>query len=320
MTFRDFWQPLSRLYGDDEARAIARLVMERRFDLSMTDIACGAVERIDEEELKAVVSRLLTGEPVQYVLGEAEFCGRLFRVEPGVLIPRPETEWLCWKAVEMMVAMESQHKGQCGSCNILDIGTGSACIACTVALEAELDRRDSLHAKSVESDSLHVTAWDISERAIAVARSNALALGAKVKVEKQDALTPPSDVHRWDIIVSNPPYVCEKEKKAMHKNVLDHEPAEALFVPDDDPLLFYRVIGSYAVRALKPGGALLLEINPLYASELQDLLSRTALCPSIGEPTPNPSLGEGRFAEVEIHEDIFGKKRFAKATHPQPLS
>ena len=285
MTFRDFWQPLSQLYEAEEARAIARLVMERRFGLSMTDIACGAVEGIEEKELTAIVNRLLTGEPVQYVLGEAEFRGRMFRVEPGVLIPRPETEGLVDLLFDdllfdnLLDDLLFDHLW-----SILDIGTGSGCIACTVALEAE----------SRKLDSPNVTAWDISDRAIAVARSNVLALGAKVNVEKQDALTPPDDVHRWDIIVSNPPYVCEHEKMAMHQNVLDHEPAEALFVPDDDPLLFYRAIGRYAVRALKPGGALLLEINPLYANELQELLSATG------------------FAGVEIHEDIFGKKRFAR--------
>ena len=293
MTYRDFWQPLSQLYGEDEARAIARLVMERRFGLSMTDIACGAVEGIDEEELTAILSRLLTGEPVQYVLGEAEFCGRMFHVESGVLIPRPETEGLCRKVTEVVVAMESQRKERDGGYEVLDVGTGSGCIACTVTLE--MQRLKALLATEMSAE---VMAWDISDRAIAVARGNALALGAKVNVEKQDALNPPDDVHRWDIIVSNPPYVCEHEKMAMHQNVLDHEPAEALFVPDDDPLLFYRAIGRYAVRALKPGGALLLEINPIYASELQELLM---------------SMG---FAGVEIYEDIFGKKRFAKAKTP----
>ena len=292
MTFRNFWQPLVGLYGEGEARAIARLVMERRFSLSMTDIACGSVEGIDEEELTDIRERLIKGEPVQYVLRETEFCGRRFRVEPGVLIPRPETEELCRKAVEVtaamvaVVAMESQRKERDGRYSVLDVGTGSGCIACTVALE--MQRLEAL-------PTTEVTAWDISDRAIGIARSNADALGAKVNVEKQDALTPPDDFHRWDIIVSNPPYVCEKEKMAMHENVLGHEPAEALFVPDDDPLLFYRAIGRYAVRALKPWGTLLLEINPLYASELQELLS---------------VLG---FAEVEIQEDVFGKKRFAVA-------
>ncbi|MBO7141216.1 MAG: peptide chain release factor N(5)-glutamine methyltransferase [Prevotella sp.] len=273
MKFRDFWQPLVGLYDDGEARAIARLVMERRFGLSMTDIACGAVERLDEEELDAVRQRLLTGEPVQYVLGEAVFCGRTFHVVPGVLIPRPETEWLCHKAVSsFLLRFYRNHPF-----SILDIGTGSGCIACTLALET----------------SAEVVAWDISDRAIDIARSNALALGANVKVEKQDALNPPDDVHRWDLIVSNPPYVCEHEKMAMHPNVLGHEPAEALFVPDDDPLLFYSSIARYAVRALKLEGELLLEINPLYASELQTLLS-----------------GMG-FSEGEIQEDDFGEKRFA---------
>lgn len=273
MKFRDFWQPLVGLYDDGEARAIARLVMERRFGLSMTDIAAGSVERLDEEELDSVRCRLLTGEPVQYVLGEAVFCGRTFHVAPGVLIPRPETEWLCHKAVSsFMLRFYRNHPF-----SILDIGTGSGCIACTLALET----------------SAEVLAWDISDRAIDITRSNALALGAKVKVEKQDALNPPADVHRWDIIVSNPPYICEHEKMAMHPNVLGHEPAEALFVPDDDPLLFYRSIARYAVRALKSEGELLLEINPLYAGELRELLQATG------------------FASVEIVEDIFGKKRFA---------
>ena len=276
MTFRDFWQPLVGLYVDGEARAIARLVMERRFGLSVTDIACGAVERLDEEELDAVRRRLLTGEPVQYVLGEAEFCGRRFRVGPGVLIPRPETEWLCRKAVEAVVAISSQRNERNGGGSILDIGTGSGCIACTVALETEAE----------------VVAWDVSDRAIDIARSNAQTLGATVTVEKQDALNPPDDALRWDIIVSNPPYICEHEKMAMHENVVGHEPVEALFVPDDDPLLFYRAIARYAVRALRPGGRLLLEINPLYANELQALLTVTG------------------FSGVKIVEDDFGKRRF----------
>ena len=282
--------------------------MERRFGLSMTDIAAGAVERIDaEDELEMLRSRLLTGEPVQYVLGEAVFCGRTFHVEPGVLIPRPETDQLCREAVSSLKLRFHRledapslklrfHRNTV--CSILDIGTGSGCIACTLALE--MQRLEALPTTGMQrSEALPTTevmAWDLSDCAIAVARGNAAALGAKVKVEKQDALNPPDDVCRWDIIVSNPPYVCEHEKTAMHANVLDYEPWEALFVPDDDPLLFYRAIGRYAVRALKPGGVLLLEINPIYAIELQELLS---------------DLG---FAEVEIQEDDSGRKRFAVAS------
>ena len=291
MTYREFWQPLCQLYDEGEACAIARMVMERRFGLSMADIACGAVEGIGEEELTAVGSRLLSGDPVQYVLGEAEFCGRRFHVEPGVLIPRPETEQLCRQAVSFLKLRLHRNPG----CSILDIGTGSGCIACTLSLETQ--RSEALPTVEMQcSEALptaEVVAWDLSDRAIAVARGNAAALGAKVKVEKQDALNPPDDVCRWDIIVSNPPYVCEQEKKAMHPNVLGHEPWEALFVPDDDPLLFYRAIARYAVRALKPGGALLLEINPLFANELQKLLSATG------------------FPVVKIINDDFGKKRFA---------
>jgi len=271
MTFKDFWLPLCPLYGDAEARAIARMVMERRFGLSLTDVACGAVERLDDGELAGIGNRLLRGEPVQYVLGEADFCGRTFTVGPGVLIPRPETEWLCRKAVELLP--------NCGDGSCLDIGTGSGCIACTLALEGFSE----------------VVAWDVSDSAIAIARANAFTLGAKVAVVKQDALTPPQEFHRWDVIVSNPPYVCEQEREAMHENVLNHEPAEALFVPDDDPLLFYRAIARYAHRALKPGGTLLLEINPLYATALQTLLSASG------------------FSSVEIVDDVFGKRRFAVA-------
>lgn len=272
MNYHDFWFPLTTVYDVGEARAVARLVMERRFGFQLTDIACGAVETLDERLLTDLRSRLLTGEPVQYVLGVETFCDRTFHVEPGVLIPRPETEWLCQKAVELL-------QGKDTAC-VLDIGTGSGCIACTIALET----------------SVSVTAWDVSDRAIAVARENAVALGANVRVEKQDALCPPADDRRWDIIVSNPPYVCENERSAMQPNVLLHEPGFALFVPDDDPLLFYRAITNYAVHAMKPDGTLLLEINPLFARELCKLLSATG------------------FSSVQTANDLFGKERFAIAS------
>ena len=272
MTFQDFLQPLLAVYDSGEARAIARLVMDRRFGLSFADIACGAMERCDEHELAVIRNRLLNNEPVQYVLGEAEFCGRLFHVEPGVLIPRPETEWLCRRAVELL------KDGQDGS--ILDIGTGSGCIACTVAL-------------GVDSSNTEVVAWDISDRAIAIARENAAALGARITVEKVDALNPPANSRRWDIIISNPPYICQHEREAMHENVLRYEPEEALFVPDDDPLLFYRAIAQYALHALKPNGTLLFEINSAYADDLQAMIN---------------ALG---FGSVTIEEDDFGKRRYA---------
>lgn len=272
MTFQEFLQPLSVFYDLGEARAIARLVMERRFGLSLADIACGAVGCCDEHELAAIRNRLLNSEPVQYVLGEAEFCCRIFHVEPGVLIPRPETEWLCRKSVELLRGV---HGG-----SILDIGTGSGCIACTVAL-------------GLDSNSTEVVAWDISDRAIAIARDNAAVLGARVTVEKADALNPPADSRRWDMIISNPPYICQHEREAMHENVLRYEPEDALFVPDDDPLLFYRAIAQYAFHALKPSGTLLFEINPAYADNLQAMAN---------------TLG---FGSVTIEEDDYGKIRYA---------
>lgn len=273
MTFREFWHPLTRLYDDAEARSIAVMALERRHGLSLADIACGAAEHLDVRALEALQGRLLAGEPVQYVLGEAAFCGRLFHVGPGVLIPRPETEWLCGRAVGLLGGIRG------GS--LLDIGTGSGCIAVTVALE---------RAGQPETE---VVAWDISDQAIAMAHHNALELGAPVSVVKTDALNPPPDECRWDVIVSNPPYVCRRERLAMHQNVLAHEPALALFVPDDDPLLFYRAIAAYALHALKPGGTLLFELNPLFADDIARMARRMG------------------FGTVAIEKDLFDKERYA---------
>ena len=269
MTFREFWQPLTNVYPEKEARWIGRFVFEVKFGLSQADLLMGKETSIDESGLRQLQQRLLTGEPVQYVIGEAPFGNRLFKVTPTVLIPRPETLWLC-NAVS-----ETAH-----GCDVLDIGTGSGCIAITIALNAS---------------AAHVTAWDISNEALAVARANAERLKADVTFEQQDALNPPADTNRWDVIVSNPPYICEQEKSAMEPNVLDFEPHLALFVPDNDPLLFYRAIGQYAMKALRPDGRLFLEINPLYASELSDML-----------------MAQG-FNEAHIYQDDNQKDRYIVA-------
>lgn len=264
MTFREFWQPLTVVYPEDEARWIGRFVFEEKYGFSHADLLMGRETSINENELLELQRRLLTGEPVQYVVGLAPFGGRLFKVTPAVLIPRPETLWLC-------NAVSGYH-------NVLDIGTGSGCIAITVALTT---------AK--------VTAWDISSEALDVARANAERLHADVTFEQQDALCPPDDVARWDAIVSNPPYICEQEKTMMEHNVLNFEPHLALFVPDDDPLRFYRVIGQYAVKALRPDGRLFLEINPLYAHAICDML-----------------LAQG-FTNAHIHQDDNQKDRYIVA-------
>ena len=165
--------------------------------------------------------------------------------------------------------------------SILDIGTGSGCIAITVALALPQAR---------------VTAWDISTDALAIAAGNAHRLGASVRFEHQDALNAPDDEERWDVIVSNPPYICDKERADMSDNVLSYEPELALFVPDSDPLLFYRAIARYASKALKPGGRLLFETNTAYAHEVAQ------------------TMADEGFTAIEVRNDCFGKPRMVKGT------
>lgn len=273
MTYRELWRTLEPLYGNGEARAITDYVLDVCFGLSKADIMCGAVEEMTAEkaaELNKIFGRLMEGEPVQYVLGRAEFCGRWFSVRPGVLIPRPETEELCaWITADSKAS---------ASPKVLDIGTGSGCIAITL----QLDMPES-----------KVTAWDISADALDVARENAQRLGANVNFVKQDALNAKPE-GEWDVIVSNPPYICEKEKKDMAVNVLEHEPHTALFVPDADPLLFYRAITRLAVQTLSKGGRLYFEINPIYADDTCRMMQ-----------------AEGMTA-VELRSDMYGKQRMAK--------
>lgn len=163
--------------------------------------------------------------------------------------------------------------------SILDIGTGSGCIAITVALALPQAR---------------VTAWDISTDALAIAAGNAHRLGASVRFEHQDALSAPDDEERWDVIVSNPPYICDRERADMSDNVLSYEPELALFVPDNDPLLFYRAIARYASKALKPGGRLLFETNTAYAHEVAQ------------------TMADEGFIAIEVRNDCFGKPRMVK--------
>lgn len=282
-TYIQLWQSLTPRYDEGEAKAMVRLLLEDGFSLTMADIIGGAVEALPADEsrrLEAMMSRLGRGEPIQYVIGRTTFCRREFHVEPGVLIPRPETEELCR-------TIRSYHNTPfCAlqppaPLRVLDVGTGSGCIAVTLAL-------DLFNAE--------VTAWDISSEALVIARDNAHRLGAKVNLEYQDALNPPQDGRRWDIIVSNPPYIARREAAEMSANVLDHEPHTALFVPDDDPLRFYRTIASYARRTLDNDGTLYFEINPHYAEEM--------LC----------MLREQGFSQSRLIKDSFGKQRICIAT------
>lgn len=286
ITYRQLWNSLLKLYDQEEAQSIVRLVIEEKYNLSLTDIVCGGIDKLTDkqtEELKDIMSRLQQGEPVQYVLGYTYFYGRKFHVAPGVLIPRPETEELC----NIIINDYSQIINQSSKLKAIDIGTGSGCIAITMAKELP------------DSD---VSAIDISKNALNIAQANAKILDANVHFYQQDILSTYSNMEycgktpSFSLIVSNPPYVTNSEKSGMRINVLDYEPSTALFVPDDDPLLFYRTIADYAKKYLVEGGRLYFEINPLFANELKNMLE------------------DKGFTKVEIINDSFGKQRFAKAT------
>ena len=296
-TYQQLWQSLTPLYDAGEAQAIVRTVLDVKYGMTLTDIICGKVNELsadEERKLEEIIIRLQKGEPVQYVLGEADFAGRTFHVEPGVLIPRPETAELCqWIEKDMIeksiVSSGDSPEDSSGNSPqatddarlILDICTGSGCIAITLGLNIP---------------NSEVTGWDISEDALRIARGNVEMLKARnVRIEYQDALALPKAAEAADLIVSNPPYICEKEKADMEKNVLEHEPSLALFVPDEDPLKFYRAIAEYASSALKSGGALYFEINPIYEKETREMLLKLD------------------FKDIETKEDTFGKKRMMRA-------
>ena len=278
MNYQELWHRLSEVYDAGEAKALARMLYEVRYGLGLGDLLMGRDEGVPQDELEQLAVRLEHQEPIQYVLGQADFCGRTFKVSPAVLIPRPETEELCqWVVEEVRKQWRTAGEGL----SVLDIGTGSGCIAVTLAAELAGAR---------------VTAWDISEEALLVARENALRNGVSVSFEHHDALHATTTAQpTTDLIVSNPPYICNRERTAMEANVLEHEPHTALFVPDDDPLLFYRAIARYGREALKPGGRLYFEINPLYATSLSEMLRRMS------------------YHDIAIKADQYGKQRMIRA-------
>lgn len=273
---RHYSSELEKIYGSDEANALIMILLEHYFGIDRVKIAMEPELRLSESELLTLhfaVKELLKNKPIQYVLGETEFCGMKFFVEEGVLIPRPETE-------EMVRQLAVGHWPL--AAKILDIGTGSGCIAISLA--------------KLLKDSV-VTAVDVSEKALEVAKKNAAENDADVRFVLDDILNPKNPElidNQYDIIASNPPYVCESEKSEMRANVLDYEPSSALFVSDNDPLIFYRKILEFAQKTLKPNGEIWFEINEKLGQEMQNLC-----------------LEKG-FKNVEIIKDFRGKDRILK--------
>lgn len=250
--------PLVALYGAREALQIARIVATELSGRSLTEFITEPDRTLEIESLDRIITELAAGRPLQYVLGHTEFYGLDFQVREGVLIPRPETEELIrW-------ITQASHPERPA---ILDVGTGSGCIAVTLARLIPGAR---------------VTALDISEEALTIARENASRLGVEVDFQQQDALQElfPGQREIFDLIVSNPPYIPQHEKEAMRLNVTAYEPAEALFVGDDDPLIFYRAIARQALRLLRPAGWLYFEIHEQFADAMLRMLTEEGLTDS----------------------------------------
>lgn len=287
MTYQQLTALLRKNHSQGEAQAITRLLADKLFHLSFADLLCGA----DFDMPDNILRELEQGRPVQYILGTETFLGRDFEIGDGVLIPRPETEELCQWIIENTKhkTLNTKSSNLEERYSILDIGTGSGAIAVTLAAELP---------------SAQVSAIDISEKALAYAKRNAARNGVSINIKKQNILNSayigscssvPADT--YSIIVSNPPYIMNKERAEMSAHVLDHEPSIALFVPDNDPLLFYRTIADFALTHLTDGGLLFFEINPLCADKIREMLTAKG------------------FTDIEIRHDQFGKQRMAKATY-----
>ena len=266
---------LSALYPSEELRELIRWIMEEVVGIPPYRLLLGDDVISEDQRVKIfnIVKRLENQEPIQYILGETSFCSMPFHVDSNVLIPRPETEELV-----KMVAQDMNEK----KVRILDIGTGSGCIAVSLAKLLP-------HA--------NVTAVDVSAEALKIASSNALLNQVHIHCICQDILTDEADkvLDQYDCIVSNPPYIMNKEQESMDSRVLDYEPHLALFVPDNDPLMFYRRIVQLGKSHLIKGGMLYFEINEQCGPEMLDLVR-----------------GEG-YSNVELLLDYFGKDRMLKA-------
>ena len=266
---------LKGYYPDSEALALAKMLLVEVFGFSTLELYGGKAKEFSEKHrsvLTEMIRRLQKNEPIQYIIGIENFGGLTFEVNTNVLIPRPETQELVSWIIEDYQSDESIR--------ILDIGTGSGCIP--ISLAKQLSK-------------VEVESWDISEGALEVASRNCERNGVKVLLRQKDVLKATPEGNLYDVIVSNPPYITNKEKVEMESNVLDWEPSLALFVPDEDPLLFYRKIAQLGCDMLKEGGSLYFEINRAYGEETILMLKE---------------LG---YAQIELKKDSWGNDRMIKA-------
>ena len=276
--YHEIKKMLAGYYPDAAASALAKMLLVEVLHFSTLELFGGKDKEVFKKDLDVLYEmsrRLQNQEPIQYIIGKETFCGMPFVVNRHVLIPRPETQDL----VEW-IAEEDQ---QTNPCRLLDMGTGSGCIA--ISLAKKLPH-------------VQVEAWDISGEALQVARQNALNNQVKVDFHQQDILSASPGIAEWNVIVSNPPYITNKEKAEMEANVLNWEPHTALFVPDHDPLLFYRKIAQLGMSMLVNGGALYFEINRAYGTETIAMLQ---------------ALG---YENIIIRKDRFNNERMIKATRP----
>jgi release factor glutamine methyltransferase len=262
------------IYSQLEAENLVFWLFEHHLKLRRSELPLAIPSETNRETLLANFERLLTGEPIQYILGEAPFYGRSFAVTPDTLIPRNETEELVH-----LIIKENPKPGL----RVLDLGTGTGCIPISLALELS---------------NPEVYAMDVSAAALDVARRNAATHGASVRFFEGSLLEKPLELPKLDLIVSNPPYVPLRDQAEMHVNVLNFEPHLALFVPDEDPLVFYRAIGEWGQQLLKSGGKLYLEIYENLADELVQLL-----------------LSQG-YEYLQVHQDLNGKRRIISCLWP----
>lgn len=279
ITFTQLWQQLTPLHEPREAQALVRTLLEDLWGFTLTDLCTGALERLSEEQsaqLQNYLQQLAAGCPVQYVTGRAWMGGQFWSVQPGVLIPRPETGELIEQVSQWLSQQPPPHR-------LLDVGTGSGCIAVSLALRFP---------------QAEVEAWDVEPVALQTARNNAQRLGASITVKQQDALLPPQHFERWDAVVSNPPYIPLNEREQMAPWVTDYEPERALFVPTDQPLLFYEALSRYAITALRPGGLLAVECHEDFAQKVADYLK------------------DNGWDAPELHIDLFQRPRMVLATKP----